>query len=167
MAAFTLRVAGPEDEAAVTALTQASYRTLMPAAYDRDLLVKVLPIICKANPALLASTTYFLAVTAEGDVIGSGGWSREQPGTLKIQTGAGHIRHFATHPDWTRRGVGRAIHERCAREARAAGLDRFECYASLNAVDFYERLGFKEVRPVDLPMGGSVAMPALMMERDL
>lgn len=59
------------------------------------------------------------------------------------------------------------IYERCEREARAAGLDCFECYSSLNAVDFYARLGFKKTRPVDIPMGDALIMPAMHMERGL
>lgn len=126
----------PEDEAAVTVLTKSSYGTLMRSAYEPALLEKLLPIIAKANPRLLASGTYYLMVSAGGEVIGAGGWSHEQPGRQKRQGCLGHIRHFAIHPAWTLRGVGRALYERCAEEAKVAGLGRFECYASLNAVDF-------------------------------
>ena len=164
---FTLRVAESDDEAAVTTLTQASYSVLMRAAYDQDLLDKALPIICRANPRLLASETYFLAVTGDDDVIGAGGWSREQPGTLKILEGVGHIRHFATHPDWACRGVGRAIHERCVDEARTAGLDRLECYASLNAVDFYAKLGFNAMQAMDVSLSDVCVMPVMLMQQAL
>jgi N-acetylglutamate synthase-like GNAT family acetyltransferase len=164
LSAFTLRAAAPEDEAAVTSLTEASYGTLMRGAYDKVLLKKVLPIITRANPRLLASGAYFLAVTADGEVIGSGGWSRERPGTKEIQDGLGHIRHFATQPSWTGCGVGRAIFEPCKGDAKAADLGRLECYSSLNAVDFYARLGFKEIRPVEIPLGGDLIMPAMLME---
>ena len=151
----------------MTALTKSSYGTLMSAAYDRDLLDQVLPIICRANPRLLASQTYFLAVADDGDVIGSGGWSRERPGTQKIEPGVGHIRHFATHPDWACRGVGRAIFERCANEAKSASVARLECYSSLNAVDFYAKLGFKAVRPMRVSLNDEHAMPVLLMEKVL
>jgi N-acetylglutamate synthase-like GNAT family acetyltransferase len=128
---------------------------------------KALPIISRANPRLLASRTYFVAITDDGDVIGSGGWSREQPGARKIERGIGHIRHFATHPDWTHSGVGRAIHERCADEGKAVGLDCFECYASLNAVDFYTKLGFDAVRPMDVVLNDQVVLPVMLMEQAL
>lgn len=106
MTAYTLRVSKPGDETAVTALTQASYGMPMPEAYDQSLFNKLLPIISKGNPRLLASGTYFLAITPDGEVIGSGGWSREQTGTRELREGLGHIRHFAIHPAWIGRGIG-------------------------------------------------------------
>ena len=151
----------------MTALTQASYATLMPAAYDQGLLDKLLPIIAKANPQLLASGLYYLAVSPEDEVVGAGGWTRERPGSGDTEAGLGHIRHFATHPDWTGQGVGRALFERCLSESRSTGISWFECYSSLNAVDFYRRLGFLEVRTIDIPMGGDLVMPAVLMEQRL
>ena len=151
----------------MTALTRASYGRLMAGGYDQDLLDKLLPIIARANPRLLASGAYYLTVSPDGEVIGAGGWSRERPGSGAIETGLGHIRHFATHPDWVGQGVGRALFERCMDEARAAGISRLECYSSLNAVDFYCRLGFLVIRAIDIPMGGDLVMPAVLMEQRL
>ena len=167
LTAFTLRIAELDDEAAVTALTQASYSALMPAAYDQDLLSKVLPIIARANPKLLASGSYYVAVSADGAIIGAGGWTRERPGSGAIEEGRGHIRHFAIHPDWIGRGVGRALVERAVREAESHSIRRLECNSSLNAVDFYRRLGFINVRAIDVPLGEHLRMPAMLMERNL
>lgn len=167
MTGFSIRSADPEDEKAVTALLQASYGTLMLAGYDQTMLANLLPIIARANPGLLLSGTYYLAETDARDMIGAGGWTREQPGTGDILPGTGHIRHFATHPDWTGRAVGRSLYRRCETDARSVGIKRFECYASLNAVDFYTRLGFKAIDRVDIPMGGDLVMPSLWMEQVL
>ncbi len=57
--------------------------------------------------------------------------------------------------------------ERCVTDAVKSGISRFECYASLNAVDFYSRVGFKELRPIDVEMGDDRIMPSLLMERTL
>lgn len=165
--AFFLRVAAPADEAAVTALTQASYGTLMSDAYGRALLERVLPIIARANPKLLASGTYYAVTSPDGAIIGVGGWTRDRPGSGAMVAGLGHIRHFATHPDWVGRGVGRVLVNRCISEARSQHIRRLECNASLNAVDFYLRLGFLDVRAIDVSLGGGLMMPAMLMERIL
>lgn len=68
----------------MTALAQASYSTLMFDAYDQMLSAEVLPIIARANLLLLVSGPYFLAATTNGEMIGSGGWSREQPVTQEL-----------------------------------------------------------------------------------
>lgn len=167
MTGFKLRAAVSDDEAAVTRLLEISYGRLMSAAYEQAQLDAFLPLIVTAQPGLLASGTYYLAVTPEGEVIGAGGWTRERPGTGEIDVGTGHIRHVATHPGWTGHGIGRAIMERCSAEARSAGIARFECYSSLNAVDFYARLGFKEIRRVEIPMGGDLVMPSVLMGQTL
>ena len=161
-----VRVAAPQDADAVTALLTASYTALMPAAYDAATLAAVLPLITVANPALLAGGTYF--VVPEGDrLVGAGGWSLDRPGTGVADPGIAHIRHFATHPDATGRGIGRAIYQACAVAAGAAGAGTLECYASLNAVPFYAAVGFRRVRDIDVPMPGGVILPAVLMTRPL
>lgn len=167
MTGFTLRTALPGDLADVTRLLEISYRQLMPSAYGQAATEALLPIIGRAKPELLASGSYYLAVTDEGAVIGAGGWTTGRPGTGEIEAATGHIRHVATDPSWTGKGVGRALMQRSFERARAAGIRRLECYSSLNAVDFYRRVGFKEVRRIDVPVGEDLIMPSLLMERAL
>jgi GNAT superfamily N-acetyltransferase len=106
---YALRVAGPADAEAVTALLAASYPALLAAAYTADVLAATLPLMTKANPRLLASGTYYVAEADGGSLAGCGGWTAEMPGSGEVVPGVGHIRHFATHPQWTRRGVASAM----------------------------------------------------------
>ncbi len=161
---FIVRVARPTDADSVTCLLEASYPVLMVPAYDEDLLKPALQLMTKAQPGLLASGTYFVAVSADGSIIGCGGWTKEQPGDGAIRPGVGHIRHFGTDPAWTRRGVGRALYERCATGARKAGVHELECYSSLNAEGFYSALGFELIGYLDIPMKDDVVLPAAHMK---
>lgn len=164
---FTVRIATPGDAARVGELLSASYSELMPSAYDAAALAPVLGAMTRANPALLATGTYFAAETGDGRLVGCGGWTPERPGSGDVSPGLGHIRHFATHPNWIGRGIGRAIYDRCETQARAAGLERFECYASLNAEKFYAALGFTPVRNFEVEMGESLKFPSVLMLRSL
>ena len=110
-AAFRIRPVRPDDERQVSALLAAAYPKLMAGAYPEALLAKVLPLMTQANPALLASGTFYLAETGESEVIGCGGWTFEHPGSGERVTGLAHIRHFASHPDRVRQGIGRVIAE--------------------------------------------------------
>lgn len=139
----------------------------MRGSYEAAVLAAALPMITQANPALLSSGTYYLAESADGVLAGCGGWTRERPGSGDIVPRLGHIRHFATHPHWVRRGVGRAIYERCQSDARLAGVRRLECFASLNGLRFYESLGFEAIRPIDIPMGARLKFSSVLMERSI
>ena len=160
---FEVRVATPSDKTVVSKLLLDSYPTLMAAAYDTTLLNAAVPLMAQANPAFLRCGTYYVAEDDSGSLIGCGGWTRERPGDGNIKAELGHIRHFGVHPNATRRGVGRAIYERCEVTAREANIRRFECYASLNAKAFYAALGFEPVSPMDVAMGPTLKLPAMKM----
>lgn len=167
MPEFSLRVATPEDEAAVDALLQASYPDLLASAYDADVLADALPLFTRANPSLLSSGTYYLAESGGQKLVGCGGWTRERPGTGQVVAGLAHIRHFGTHAAWTGKGVGRGIYSLCEEHARAADIRRFECYSSLNGQGFYAALGFRTVRPIEVNLSPEVAVPGVLMERGI
>lgn len=165
MGAFTVRVATAEDTAAVSALLEASYTALLRNHYAPELLAIALPLMTRANPALLASGTYYVAETAEGEAVGCGGWTMERPGSGETADGLGHIRHFATHPGWVGKGVGRALLCRSIREAEARSVRALECYSTLNAEGFYAAGGFERLRAIEVPFTPETKFPAIHMMR--
>ena len=139
---FEVRIASPQDAEAVSALLAASYPLLMAFGYDPILFARALPVLTKANPALLSTRTWYVveALGADDRLVGCGGWARQRPDmpNERVDPILGHIRHFATHPNWTRRGIGRALFDRCVTDARAAGVCSFECYSSIALSQAYE-----------------------------
>jgi GNAT superfamily N-acetyltransferase len=162
-----LRVATLEDAEAVASVLGPSYTLLMAAAYPPDLLARTLPSITRANPDLLSSGRYYLVESETGEPAGCGGWSAHPPGREEDDPERAHIRHFATHPAWTRRGVGRLLYDRCEADARAAGFTLFEAWASLNGESFYASLGFRRLQPIETRMPGGILFPAIRMERHI
>ena len=146
--------ARPEDADAVSDLLARSYGGLFNDWYDAPTLTAALPIMTRANPALLASDGWFVVEEA-GKLIGCGGWSKEEPETGAIVPGEGHGRHFATDPEHLRRGVGRSIWDASVAQAKAQGVSRMIVYSSLPAESFYASLGFRPVKArfVNLPGG--------------
>jgi GNAT superfamily N-acetyltransferase len=167
--AFTIRRAWPDDAEAVGELLRASYPPLMAAGYPADVLERALPAMMKANPLLLRSGTYHLAVADDGTVVGCGGWTREPPGPpcQPIDPKVGHIRHFATHPGYLRRGVGTALLDRCIEEARVAGVRRLECLSSLVAERFYASVGFRPVSSRAVILAPGVQFDSVIMVLEL
>ncbi len=163
---FCLRVAEPKDSLAVSSLLEASYTKLLVIGYEPELMARALPLMTKANPQLLASGNFYVVQSQPGHLIGCGGWSKERPGSGEIRHGEAHIRHFATHPDWTRRGIGRALLARCLQDTKAAATRLLECYSSLMAVDFYRASEFVAVRTIDMQLTSDVSIPGVLMRRE-
>lgn len=169
---ITLRRAVPADLAAVDLLLSRSYPRLLAADYPPSVLVLAIPRISRANPALMASGTYFLAEDACGRIVGAGGWTRAAPGRMTPQGQAerqsiGHVRHVATDPDVLRQGVGRRLMARVMQDAREAGVDLMDCASTRTAVPFYAAMGFKVVGEMVVSLAPGVDFPAVRMMADL
>jgi GNAT superfamily N-acetyltransferase len=163
----SIRVARPADSEAISALLAASYSSLLAAHYDSNTLGRGLPFMTAANPTLLASGTYYVAEGEAGNLVGCGGWTTARPGSGEVIEGEAHIRHFATHPEWVRRGVGASLLARCFRDARLLGIRKLHCFSTWNAERFYRAFGFDTVGPIDVPMGPSLTFPGVLMSREL
>lgn len=158
-----VRAARPADAQAITAVLTSAYPGLMAADYDPAVLAAALPAMTRANPGLLASGTYHVQETSAGRIVSCGGWTREAPGTGETRDGVAHIRHFATHVDWIRQGLGTGIFQRCRQQARAAGIETFECLSTLGAEPFYTSLGFDVVERTETRIGGGMKLPTITM----
>lgn len=161
---FKVRLSSPSDMASVNKLLAVSYPDLMKKSYNFTTLSAAIPLISKARPELLSSGTFYIAELSDGQIVGCGGWTKNSPvhGDT-ISQNSGHIRHFATHPDFVRQGVGKAIFNRCKEQAQTQELQEFMCYSSLNAEKFYQSLGFSTVRSMDIPLTPEITFPCLFM----
>lgn len=158
-----LRVARPDDAESVTAVLASAYPRLMAADYDPAVLAVALPAMTVANPGLLASGTYYVQVAPGTRIVACGGWTHDEPGTKKTESGVAHLRHFGTHADWIRQGLGAAIFERCRRDALAAGVRTLMCFSTLGAEPFYASLGLRAVERRDIAIGPVMRFPTITM----
>ncbi|MCY0094070.1 GNAT family N-acetyltransferase [Hoeflea ulvae] len=161
--ALKVRLATAADEMDVTAVLTASYTRLWQGHYAASDLEILLPLVTRAQPQLLSSGRFFVAL-ADGELAGCGGWSLAAPGTSgRVTPGCGHVRHFAVHPDHLRKGVGRALYTACLSQARDQGCSRMEAWSSLQAVPFYERLGFRVIEHFTIDFPGDVGLASVRM----
>jgi predicted N-acetyltransferase YhbS len=163
---FRLRAATSDDIAVVNHVVGASYASrAMSAFYSPNLYARALPLLRVVRPELVLSGTYYVAEDPSGSIIGCGGWTPYSPARPRQLASAviGHMRHFATRPDWMGRGVGRAIVDLCVKDARAAGMAALHCDASLGAVAFYCSTGFTPLKHADILLGPDLNFPVLQM----
>lgn len=163
---YSIRGANIVDLDAVSALLKVSYSTLLPACYTNEILRSTLQFMTKANPTLLECGTYYVAVVAPGNIIGCGGWTAARPGSGEVVEGEAHIRHFGTHPDFVRQGIGAKLLARCFSDARQLNIRKLIVFSTLGAELFYEACGFKRIGPIDVPMKQSL-LPVILMSREL
>jgi len=178
---LALRLATPDDMDAVAALLARSYPRLVAAECLPSVRVTALPILMRApRPDLLAEGRCWLAESACGRLLGAGGWSIAPP-PPGVAVGAGaavapagprlrataHLRQLATDPEALRRGVGRAILQRCMAAARAAGAQSMECLSTRMAVPFLQAQGFRGGDAAQVTLAPGIVFPAVRMRRDL
>ena len=163
-----IRTAQPTDADAISALSEASYSRLLAESYDSGVLHLALPHMIKVDPKLLASGAYYVAEIKPGVLVGCGGWTAAKPGGGgESIEGEAHIRHFAVHPEWTRRGYGTSLLTRCIGDARSLGIRKLHCFSTLNAEPFYRASGFETIGRIDVPMGKTVVLPGILMKCEI
>ncbi|MCP5381223.1 MAG: GNAT family N-acetyltransferase [Kordiimonadaceae bacterium] len=148
-------------------MIKASFSSLLTSKYEDISLSAVLPQITRINPVLLTCGTYYILHNGEKKIMGCGGWTHERPGSSDSIKGEAHLRHFATHPNFIGRGVGRAIFNHCKIMAKQENVRRFMCYATLNAEIFYKSLGFKTEKPINIDLGEGLSLPSLLMTAEI
>src|SRR5262245_66508616 len=117
---YEIRVARVADVAAISNLIVSSARGLSRDDYTDEQIEAAVSAIFGVDSELISDGTYFVA-EAGGELIGCGGWSRRrtlfggdqaasrEAGELDPDRDPAKIRAFFVHPDWARRGVGRAV----------------------------------------------------------
>lgn len=70
-------------------------------------------------------------------------------------------------PDHAGQGIGRSIVERLETIARREGVERLVVPASLNAVGFYEAMGYERRDEIDAGASDTPEIPAVELTKDL
>jgi GNAT superfamily N-acetyltransferase len=163
---ITVRPARAADLPALDALFARSYPRLLKADYAPSVLVGAIPVIARAQPALVTSGTFFVA-EEDGALRAAGGWTAAAPGRLpQGAPGTGHVRHVVTDDRHLRRGLAGRVMAVVMSTARDAGLARLDCASTLTAVPFYQAMGFATVGPITVPLGpAGLRFPAVLMRR--
>ena len=171
-----LRLATAADVEGMVGVMRASVLELFPRFYDEHQTASAAVHVAHVDPTLVADGTYFVH-ELDGEIVACGGWSRrgrlytgsdDQEGDDRLldpATEAAHIRAMFVRPDWTRRGLGRAILQAGHDAARSEGFRRLDLGATLPGVALYRAFGFHEVEPFVVTMPDGVTLDAVVMER--
>jgi len=173
---FIHRAAVPADEDGIAALMELAISALLPQFLTPQQ-VALSRSIMGLDRQLIADGTYFVVLDeATGQLAASGGWSnratlyggdhstaQRNAALLKMGVDAARIRAMYTHPEFTRRGLGRYVLEICEGAARAAGFHRVELMATLGGEPLYRACGYEEIESRSSASAGGVDVPGLRM----
>ena len=175
-ATLTHRLAGRDDLGTLRLLMDAAIAELQKPFLDERQIASSRAIM-GLDTQLIDDKTYFI-VEADGQLAGCGGWSRratlyggdQTPGRsaalLDPAKDAARIRAMYTHPNHTRKGVGRLIISLCEAAAQAEGFTKMELVATLAGEPLYRACGYVPYENMVDDRGGT-AVPLLRMKKSL
>ena len=163
---------------AIEHLIALATRSLSRGDYSEAQIEAALGTALGVDSQLIRDGTYFVA-EADGTLVACGGWSwrktlfgsdgqsDRQPESLDPTRDAARIRAFFVHPDWARRGLGRATLELCEAEARARGFTSAELMATLPGERLYRTCGYVSHDPIQHTLPGGLAIQFVPMRKHL
>ena len=172
------RIATGDDLSAIRALMAQAIDRLQTGFLSAEQ-VRASHRVMGLDTQLIRDGTYFL-IESEGRLAGCGGWSfratlyggdssvvTREPASLDPARDAARIRAMYTHPDFTRRGIGRRVMELCEGAARDAGFARAEMMATMAGVPLYRTCGYEPIEDVLSDPIDGVRVPLLRMGKAL
>lgn len=162
MSSWSLRLATPADIPALEALIPLSVRRLQASTYTSSQIEAALGTVLGLDTQLIRDGSYFVAQAGDA-VVACGGWSRRKTlfgsdhtpvkdsNFLDPATEPARVRAMFVHPDWARRGIGRAILAECEAAAAAMGFRTLEMAATLAGIPLYTVCGYSPSRPSMCP----------------
>jgi GNAT superfamily N-acetyltransferase len=175
---YQLRKATLADRSDLERLIGRSARALGARHYAPEQIEAALRGAFGVDTQLIDDGTYFV-VEFERKIVGCGGWScrntlfggdahaQRDARELDPALDAAKIRAFFVDPDYARRGIGRALLERCEAEARAQGFTRFELMGTLSGVPLYQALGYEPGDRLNFPLAAQVTMEFVPMRKEI
>ncbi len=167
-----------DDLPVLDALIANSARELSRQDYSDAQIESAIGTAWGVDTELIRDETYFVA-EAGGEIVACGGWSRRttlfgadvhagrESSVLDPSRDSARIRAFFVRPDWVRRGIGRALLDRCEAEARAFGFRSVELVATLPGRRLYAMFGYAGDERVEYPLGAGITIEFVPMRKDL
>lgn len=177
---FKLRKANFDDQTEIEKLIAESVRGLSSEDYDKRQIELSIKTVFGVDTELISDETYFVVEAEDGKIVGCGGWSKRKTlygasvyshsrdsELLDPKIDAAKIRAFFIHPDFARKGIGKAILERCEREVKAHGFTSAEMMATLPGVKLYAVCGYVGNEKVNVPVGENVEIICIKMRKNI
>jgi GNAT superfamily N-acetyltransferase len=171
--ALTHRLAVLEDVPVLKPLMEAAIGELLKPFLPAEQVAASFAVM-GLDTQLIKDRTYFVIET-ESRIAGCGGWSRRatlfggdhsggrDAALLDPAKDAARVRAMYTHPDFTRRGIGRLVLELCETAAARDGFRRVELAATMAGVPLYRACGYTDIEAFESDTPSGVKVPLIRM----
>ncbi|HKH28946.1 MAG TPA: GNAT family N-acetyltransferase [Sphingomicrobium sp.] len=175
---YVIRKASLDDRGAIERLIVESARCLSREDYSERQIEAATTTVFGVDTNLILDGTYFVADNSR-TLVGCGGWSKRRTlfggdqfavrdsSELNPEEEAAKIRAFFVHPEYARKGIGRAILAACESEARANGFRSVELMATLPGLKLYRACGYEGSERVEYEIGDGVRIEFVPMRKEL
>ncbi len=126
------------DAEQVSEVIKQAFLELVPKWYSKATVEDQIQLNSPANLIEEARKNKYFTVKKDGIILGVGGYN-----TNKIRT-------FFVKPKLQGQGIGKMIMEKVLMEAKKEGFKSLKCWSTLNAVNFYSKIGFKKIKKIKL-----------------
>ena len=169
-------IAHLHDVAALETLIALSVRKLQLGYYSSAQIEAALGNVFGVDRQLIEDRTYYV-VEENQQLIAAGGWSKRKSlfgsdhgrampdAELDPQQEAARIRAFFVHPEWARRGLGRALLESCESAIQEAGFRTIDLVATLAGEPLYAKFGYTVVQRYEVPIPNGLKLPVVRMTK--
>ncbi len=173
---LVLKIAAHEDLPAIEALMAVSMKHLLPKFLDEKQVARSSESM-GVDTQLIEDGTYFL-VYVDQALAACGGWSRRRTlfggnhttgrddSLANPDTEPAKIRAMYTHPDFTRRGIGRLLLSAGEAAAQAEGFKVMELGSTAPGRPLYEACGYELVEDLSMPTEDGTIVPIYRMRKD-
>ena len=171
--ALTHRLATPDDVPVLKPLMNAAIWELLKPFLPPEQVAASFAVM-GLDTQLIKDGTYFV-IECDGRIAGCGGWSRRatlfggeqsagrDAAPLDPAKDAARVRAMYTHPDFTRRGIGRLVLELCEAAAAREGCRRVELAATMAGEPLYRAGGDTDIEAFESDTPSGVKVPLIRM----
>jgi N-acetylglutamate synthase-like GNAT family acetyltransferase len=177
---YTIRKATVSDRAEIEKLIAVSVKGLSRDDYSERQIELSIQTVFGVDTELINDKTYFVAESADGSIVGCGGWSKRKTlyGASRYESSrnseelnpnidAAKIRAFFIHPEWARKGIGTAILDACEQEAKSFGFQTAEMMSTLPGIKLYSIRGYVGAERAEIPVGQGEQITCVKMSKKL
>ncbi|MEO1160133.1 MAG: GNAT family N-acetyltransferase [Pseudomonadota bacterium] len=166
-----IKAATYQDIGAMRSMQASALREIGRAFYADTAIERALVEVGTLEKATVDEGHYFTVVAETGNIVGTGGWSRQIPehdaisGHTGFEPDTAVVRGIFVDPHYARRGIGKCIMRHIESDAADHGIRVLRLTATLSGTALYESVGYRSVRPKFLMFSNGTSFESVEMEK--